>query len=449
MFKDLSIIEMQSKIRSKDLDPMDIALESIKQHRKFGHKYKPFINLDEEILIESAQISQKKIFENQNLQPLECIPFGVKDIFNTSDYPTQMGSNLWKDFTPGNDARVVHNLKNNGAVVAGKTVTAEFAVHELNETLNPHNVKLTPGTSSSGSAVAISLGIVPFSLGTQTAGSIIRPASFCGVYGCKPSFGTIPRTAMLKTTDTLDSIGFFSSFAQDLKLIFDLSRVHGSNYPIINKAFNDKDRQTKAKNRPWKLGFIKNDCWDVTPDYAKKDFIKFLENASTIPEIEIDELVLPSIMELSRNTHKTIYDKCLSYYFSEEFKSKEEMSEVMSKLIEKGNKIQPKDYHNALNIQNKLINEMDIFMNDYDAIFSLSTSGHAPPRHEPEINDSALMWTLAHMPTISSPNFTSPENLPFGLQITARKYNDLLLFSLVDDLKEFNLIPSSCNPRID
>lgn len=440
---------MQIKMQNKELDPMDVVNESITKYKKSDNKFKSFINFDEDVLIKKAESTRLKISNNEDLSPLECMPIGVKDIFNTSDYPTQMGSALWKDFTPGNDARVVYNLKNSGAVVAGKTVTAEFAVHQLNETLNPHDIKLTPGTSSSGSAVAIALGIVPISIGTQTAGSIIRPASFCGVYGCKPSFGLIPRTATLKTTDTLDTIGFFSSFPEDLKIIFDACRVHGPNFPISHKAFLDTKRQTNFNNRPWRIGFLKNDCWSVTPDYAKQEIIDFVNKAAITPNIEISEVTLPSAMETTRNCHKTIYNKALSYYFAEEFKDKDFISPVMNELIQEGSKISPEDYHSALKNQNNLINIMDNFMNDYDAIITLSTSGEAPLREVEEINDSALMWTLTHMPVVSAPNFKSPDNIPFGLQITARKYNDILLFNLIDYLISTELIPNTCNPKFD
>ena len=449
MFRELSISKMQIKMQNKELDPMDVVNESITKYKKSDNKFKSFINFDEDVLIKKAESTKLKISNNEHLSPLECMPIGVKDIFNTSDYPTQMGSVLWKDFTPGNDARVVYNLKNSGAVVAGKTVTAEFAVHQLNETLNPHDIKLTPGTSSSGSAVAIALGIVPISIGTQTAGSIIRPASFCGVYGCKPSFGLIPRTATLKTTDTLDTIGFFSSFPEDLKIIFDACRVHGPNFPISYKAFLDIKRQTNFNNRPWRIGFLKNDCWSVTPDYAKKEIIDFVNKAAITPNIEISEVTLPSVMETTRNCHKTIYNKALSYYFAEEFKEKDFISPVMDELIQEGSKISAEDYHSALKNQNNLINTMDNFMNDYDAIITLSTSGKAPLREVEEINDSALMWTLTHMPVVSAPNFKSPDNIPFGLQITARKYNDILLFNLIDYLISTELIPNTCNPKFD
>jgi Asp-tRNA(Asn)/Glu-tRNA(Gln) amidotransferase A subunit family amidase len=446
MFRDLSIRDINIKMQSKELDPLDLVEESIARNAKLGSTYKPFRCFDEDVLRRQAEVTRSKLSDEQSLKPLECIPVGVKDIFNSCDYPTEMGSPLWKGFTPGNDARAVYNLKNNGAVVAGKTVTAEFAVHALNETLNPHNIELTPGTSSSGSAVSVALGIVPVSIGTQTAGSIIRPASFCGVYGCKPSFGLIPRTAMLKTTDSLDSVGFFSYFSEDLRSVFDACRVHGPNFPISYKALGDPSRQIKPKSRPWRVAFVRNDCWENTPEYAKTEMNAFVRRLSRFQDIQLLEVQLPTEMEAARDTHKTIYNKSLSYYFSKEYEKKDFISSVMVGLLEDGQKITFQEYHSALAQQSSLINKIDGFMQDYDVMLSLSTSGQAPLRVQEELPDSALMWTLTHLPVVSAPVFQSPDGMPFGLQITARKYNDILLFNFVDFLREANLIPKACNP---
>ena len=164
---------------------------------------------------------------------------------NTISFKTEMGSKLWKRFTPGNNARIIDDLISNGATLVGKTVTAEFAVHHLNKTLNPHDIKRTPGTSSSGSAVCVSNGDVPFSLGTQSAASINRPASFCGVWGFKPSFGLISRTGILKTCDTLDTVGFFTSHQKNLKFILEAVRLKGKNHPFVYKNIDIKKVKEK------------------------------------------------------------------------------------------------------------------------------------------------------------------------------------------------------------
>lgn len=372
---------------------------------------------------------------------LRDIPIGVKDIYNTHDFPTQMGSTLWKGFTPGNDARAVYNLKRQGAVVMGKTVTAEFAVHALEKTKNPWDETKTPGTSSSGSAVAISLGQVPLATGTQTAGSIIRPASFCGVYGMKPSFGTIPRTGMLKTTDSLDTLGFLVIHREDLRRGFDSMRISGEDYPISDTALNDKSRQTKPENRKWRVGFARTHTWNSTPQYAKDALETYIKELGAVEEIEIIETELPEVMQQTHIVHETIYNKALSYYFQNEYKQAEQISPVMNDLIQKGNLISVPSYQSAFAQQMEMIYAMDDFFSNFDVIISLSTAGEAPDRDKVELPDPALMWTLTHLPAVSVPQFYSPAGLPFGMQVVARKYNDYLLFNFLDFLASKNLIP--------
>lgn len=449
MLGELSTYELHSKFISGELDPIDLAQECIARYEKFDPLYKCWVNFNKDGLIEGAIGTSRMIKNGQELRPLEGIPIGVKDIFNTVDFPTQMGSPIWKNFTPGNDARVVYYLKNQGGIVAGKTVTAEFAVHALNETLNPHNVALTPGTSSSGSAVAVALGIVPVAIGTQTAGSIIRPASFCGVYGCKPSFGLIPRTGTLKTTDSLDTIGFFVSNFKSIKPVFEAIRVHGPNFPFSNNALKDQTRQKKLTNRPWRVAVVKTHTWEFAEDYAKNALTDFFNKVTLIQDIEIDYVNLPSSLEESHDIHATIYNKTLSYYFKNEFNKRELVSGVMTDLIEKGFSISVEQYYTALGKQERLIEQMDNFFGEYDILISLSTAGQAPLRDEVESPDPALIWTLCHLPVVNVPMFISPENMPFGIQILARKYNDLLLLDFLDYLNHVGLIPVSTNPKFD
>lgn len=379
---------------------------------------------------------------------LRHIPIGVKDIYNTHDFPTEMGSALWRGFTPGNDARAVYNLKHQGAVVVGKTVTAEFAVHALEKTKNPWDETRTPGTSSSGSAVAISLGQVPLATGTQTAGSIIRPASFCGIYGMKPSFGLIPRTGMLKTTDSLDTPGFFTIHQSDLRRAFDSMCIKGKDYPISNVALTDNTRQKKPREKVWRVGFVRSHTWSETPAYAKDAIEKYTKNLSALDGVEVIDVTLPTIMERSHIVHETIYNKALSYYFQNEYKQAEQISPVMNDLIKKGNSISVNEYQGAIKDQMDMIYTIDDFFNNFDILISLSTAGEAPLREVTELPDPALMWTLTHLPAVSVPQFSSPTGLPFGMQVVARKYNDYLLFDFLDYLCNNSLIPKKAGYAI-
>jgi Asp-tRNA(Asn)/Glu-tRNA(Gln) amidotransferase A subunit family amidase len=354
-----------------------------------------------------------------------------------------MGSPLWAGFTPGNDARAVFNLKRAGGLVPGKTTTAEFAVHTLGSTLNPWAPERTPGTSSSGSAVAVAMGMVPAALGTQTAGSIVRPASFCGVWGMKPSFGLIPRTGMLKTTDSLDTVGFFASHACDLGRLLDGFRVHGRDFPLSDRALNDTVRQAPPTARPWRVGLVRPHVWSQAPAYARQAMNDWAAKLDADPRFEVVEAVLPPEMAESHDLHATIYNRSLAYYFQAEFRKSELVSPVMNDLIEAGQRISPAEYAQALDRQVDLSRSMERFAGSYDVFVTLSTAGEAPLRQIEETPDSALMWTLTHLPAISAPVFKSPSGLPFGLQLVARRYNDPLLLKFAAEAIERGHLPAT------
>ncbi len=445
-FHSLSIRKILKDYQKKKLSPVDIAKICIDRVEEFEPLCQAWVCFNPGKLLEEANLAEMEISRGGEIKALLGIPVGIKDIFNTIDFPTEMGSPIWKNFTPGNDSRTVFNVKQAGGIVPGKTVTAEFAVHTLGKTLNPHDKTRNPGTSSSGSAVGVASGMIPVALGTQTAGSIVRPASFCGVYGCKPSFGLIPRTGMLKTTDSLDTVGFFTAHYEDLQGVFEVLRVHGPDYPVSDAVLNDGKRQHKPAGRPWRVLLMKTHVWKHVPDYAKESFLGWMKKLGKLRDIEVIEADLPKGLERSHEIHMKIYDRALAYYFAEEFKRAELVSPIMNEIIRRGNAETVEEYHQALIDQDEIALKMDDFMKNYDILISLSTAGSAPLRDETEEPDPALIWTMTHLPVISSPVFKSPDGLPFGLQISARRYNDYLLFRFADFLRAENMIPSGANP---
>jgi Asp-tRNA(Asn)/Glu-tRNA(Gln) amidotransferase A subunit family amidase len=375
------------------------------------------------------------------LLSLDGLPFGVKDIFNTKTFPTQMGSLLWKDFTPGNNARSVDSLLFAGGIVAGKTVTAEFAVHALNKTLNPHNVLKTPGTSSSGSAAAVATGMIPFALGTQTAGSIVRPASFCGVWGMKPSFGMIPRTGALKTTDSLDTVGFLASHAESLRPILNVLRVKGPDYPYVYKNVDSHGELPKASFRPWRIGFVKTHIWNEAEDYAQQSIESLAKKIDSQKGFEVEEIDWPTNLKASHNIHSTIYNKSLSYYFKNEKKMESHVTPIMKKMIEAGDLISATEFKAALANQENFCQALDQLFAPYDIILSLGTSSSAPLRGVDELPDPSLIWTMGHLPVVAAPTFRCPQGLPFGVQFTSRRWNDYLLLQAIEELVSGEILP--------
>ena len=438
LFIENSIEQLEEKLNRDELDFQVIKDECIRLSLQ-NEKYKMWECFSCEKMEEFYECIKK-----DEKKKLNGIPIGVKDIMNTVDYPTQMGSVIWKGFEAGNDARIVHNIKYNGGVIAGKTVTAEFAVHTLNGTLNPYDVTKTPGTSSSGSAVAVAVGAVPVALASQTAGSIMRPASFCGVYGYKPSFGLIPRTGILKTTDSLDTIGFLTGNLKNLRTMFEVLRVKGPDYPFSHKALSDIKRQ-KCQNRKWKVAFIKTYTWDGAEKYVKNAIKSFVAKLQNDNDICVEEVEIESIIENAHNVHSLIYNKSLAYYFANEHNDKNNISDMMNQMIEEGENISVKDFLEALDVQEKKCAEMDSFMTEYDAIISMSTASVAPNRGIVEKDDPSLIWNLLHLSSVNVPQFYDAESgLPFGIQISARRYNDYLLLDFLDVLCNKGYIPLYC-----
>ncbi len=443
IYLDFSLPQIIQKIEKGDLSCRDLAVATISSIEKYESKTLAWETIDlARTRLELERFEVGGQVRNKNLK-LPGIPFGVKDVFNTKDFTTEMGSPIWKGFTPGNNARVVDSLVSEGGVIVGKTVTAEFAVHALNKTINPHDPSRTPGTSSSGSAAAITRGMVPFTLATQTAGSITRPASFCGVWGMKPSFGMIPRTGSLKTTDSLDSIGFLSAHGESLRVILDSSRVSGPDYPYVYKNVDFYGSHPKNLKIPWRIGFVKTHVWDMAEKYVQDEIKNLVNKISKENGFFVDEIEWPEEFVNVHSKHATIYNKSLSYYFKNEKEIDKDLkiTPLMMEMINKGEVISLKEYTDALKYQDEFCSKLDSLFKDYDIIISLATSSSAPLRNEKTIEDPSLIWTFGHLPAITAPQFRSPEALPFGVQFISRKWNDYLLLQGIEKLIAEDILP--------
>lgn len=440
---DCTATDLVILLQTKEVSAVEVALDCLESIHRNEPKIHAWVHLNPDLVIKQAQAADKKLANGLG-GSLCGVPVGVKDIFNTSDMPTQMGSPIWENFTPGNDARTVYNLRMADAVIMGKTVTAEFAVHAPGPTHNPHKLGYIPGTSSSGSAAATAAHMVPIALGTQTAGSIIRPASYCGVYGFKPSFGLIPRTGMLKTTDSLDSVGMFARCIDDLGLLFDTIRMHGINYPIAHAALNDNKRQTRG-DQPWRIGLLRGPKWENAELYAQHAFNDFGAKIKALDNVNVSDFTLPDVFKQAHNIHSTIYDRGLAYYFKEEFVAKTLVSQVMYDIVQRGNHIAFPEYNDALKAQNQIAHQLDeLLERQYDIVIDLSTGGEAlEGLNSVDRLDNSLIWTLCGVPTLNIPIFSGPLGLPFGAQIFARRYSDYLLLEFARHLHSYGILQNN------
>ena len=215
----ISTNELVAKIREGEISSVEVCKAYIERINKFEKDVKAWSFFDKKILLEKAAESDDLRKSGKPLGPLHGLPIAVKDIFGTYDMPTECGTVFRKKMSASQDSEVVNLLKNAGAIIMGKTVTAELAYIHPGKTTNPHDYTRTPGGSSSGSAAVIAAQMAPLSVGSQTGGSIIRPASYCGIVGYKPSYGLISRSGVLKTSEKLDTIGVFGKSVEDVALL--------------------------------------------------------------------------------------------------------------------------------------------------------------------------------------------------------------------------------------
>ncbi len=406
--------------------------------KETDRELKAFESFDSRILEARAAEVDAEIQKRGVFGKLCGVPIAVKDVINTVAYPTGRGSAYWKGYQAGNNARIISEMEQEGGIVTGKTVTAELAVHHPGETRNPHNHDYSPGTSSMGSAVAVSAGMSLAALGTQTGSSIIRPASYTGIFGFKPSYGVIPRTGVLKTTDTLDHVGFFANHIEDISLLFHTLRVKGANYPISDAMLAER-----ASCPPvMRIGVLRPQyLWKNYQGYVKDAFEALIAELSADPSLRVSSVQDDGWFNDSHRIHTTLYDKNLSYYFKKESKDRKVISSTLASMVDHGNAISIPEFHAAAAEQERMQTEFDGLFDGYDLLLTPSTANIAPLRKEyKEVDDTGLIWSLLGTPSLNIPVFTGPHNMPFGLQATGVKYSDARILSAVDRLCQKRLL---------
>lgn len=343
---------------------------------------------------------------------LHGLPIGVKDIFATSDLPTRYGSPIYEHHQPSSDAAAVALCREAGAVVVGKTVTTEFATFQPGPTRNPHNQAYSPGGSSSGSAAAVADHMVPFALGTQTAGSIIRPAAYCGVVGYKPSFGRIQRAGVKTVADSLDTIGGLARTVDDVALLAS----------VLMRDPRLRELEYDAKPR---VGMYRTSQWRHT-EHATRDAYAHAASALSRAGAQIDEVELPAEMCALVQVHADImsFEMAQSLTF-ERTGHRADLSSSLQALLDAGLQITA-DEHRA-NLQ-RVEAGRDLarsWFEQYDVLLAPSASGEAP-FFDQGTGDPLFcrVWTLFGAPCVHLPFHTGPQGLPVGLQVIGRSGDD-------------------------
>lgn len=392
-----------------------------------------------EYLDESNALQQAIAIDNQRsrgISPdaLEGVAIAVKDIFATADMPTGWGTPIYRGRQVGYDAAVVERLRSAGAVIMGKTVTTEYAMATAGKTHNPHHLDHTPGGSSSGSAAAVAAGMVPLAIGSQTMGSILRPAAFCGVLGFKPSFGLISRYGALYVSREVDHVGIFARSVEDIALLCSvLTSPDGRDPDCLGWAGNWQLNSESTADSPPKIAFIQTHLWEHIEPEAQACLTTsaaVLEQAGA----KVEAIALPSETEDFLDTANTLIAAGLATNHGQDYDEHyDQLSPKIRQWIEQGRNETPLAYAKARRATVRYSIAIAKILSEFDVILTPVTTGTAPQGLQDTGSPMfCVLWTLCGLPAISIPVGKANNGLPLAIQLVGRRANDVALLGIAD-----------------
>ena len=420
------VADAAAAIRDGRISSVELTEDCLSRVREVDEDIRAWAFLDPEHALRQARAADEYRMAGRPLGPLHGVPVGIKDIFDTSDYPTEFGSALWQGRTPREDAVAVARLRAAGAIVLGKTVTTEYAYYHPGKTRNPHDPARTPGGSSSGSAAAVAAGMVPGAIGSQTNGSVIRPASFCGVVGFKPTHGLIPRTGAMLLSRALDHVGVFARSVTDAALLADVLAGVDAEDPDTRPIAGGHLAASAASEPPLppRFAFVKGPAWKAAEPYLDD---AFGELVGALGE-SVQAIDLGSSFDRGIEFHGRIMAADMAHNFRRDLaKGGDVLSAQLRELLARGKTYTAHDYLEATSAADILNQQLDDVFNEYDAILTASAPGEAPIGTATGNPIFCSLWTYLGTPAISLPLLVGPNDMPIGVQLVARRGNDARL----------------------
>ncbi|ODV10275.1 MAG: glutamyl-tRNA amidotransferase [Rubrivivax sp. SCN 70-15] len=423
----LSATDARARLVAGEISATDYARSLLERVDAVEPQVRAWAHLDRPYLLAQACAADEAHARGDADGPLFGLPVGVKDIIDSADLPTEDGTVLHAGRQPRADAFVVRRLRAAGGLLMGKTVTTELATYAPGVTRNPHHPGHTPGGSSSGSAAAVAAGMVPLAIGTQTNGSVIRPASFCGVYGFKPSAGLIPRTGVLTQSPALDAIGVFGRTLDDVALLAEVLAGHDSEDPLTRLRATPPLARFAAADAPLPptLAWVATPFWDRVASDAQAAFGELVDAlAGRIAPFE-----LPAGAVQALDWHRTIMEADIAGSFEHEYEhGRDRLSASLRAQIERGRTVSAVAYRQALARVPVLLDGLETLFDHYDALLTPATLGTAPEGLA-STGDPVMctLWTLLGMPALSLPLLHGANGLPIGVQLVGRRGDDARL----------------------
>jgi Asp-tRNA(Asn)/Glu-tRNA(Gln) amidotransferase A subunit family amidase len=425
--QEFTALEHREYLASGQADIVQTCDQQLAYARTVDESVHAFASLDERVIRLQAEHLKAARTRGEPLPALYGVPIAVKDIIDTFDFPTAYGSPIHEGRYAVADATVVRRLREAGALIFGKTVTTEFATFQPGPTRNPHNLEHTPGGSSSGSAAAVAAGIVPVALGSQTNGSVIRPASFCGVYGYKPSLGMLPRSGVFEQSPSLDQLGVFARSIEDVAWVAEIM-AGDDGHDGASKGVTPRQLLSVCRSEPPvepKFCFVKTPWWNQVDEEARLACEAFVELMAGV----VVAAELPPVVEQAVAWHSVVNEVELAFALQREFRNHPaQLSPALHRRIEKAMSIPVMDYLAAKDRMPHVTCAFDEYFEHYDAILTPAALGAAPRGLESTGNPiMQTVWTFGGLPSLSLPLLNLSEGLPLGVQAVGSLHNDARL----------------------
>jgi Asp-tRNA(Asn)/Glu-tRNA(Gln) amidotransferase A subunit family amidase len=419
----LTAIEAAERIAGGELSAETYVGACLERIAAIDDVVRAFVHLDPEDALAQARALDERRRSGLPIGLLHGIPVAIKDVFDTADYPTECGSPLLKGRRPLRDCTVVARLRAAGAVIIGKTVTTEFAFYHPGPTRNPHDRQRTPGGSSSGSAAAVAAAMVPLAVGSQTNGSVIRPAAYCGVYGCKPSRGMISRHGCLTLSPALDHVGVFARTLGDVALVLEVLAGYdvedSATRPVAAPAFLDVAAEEPPL--PPRFAFVRTPVWDKADSTTQAAFNNLVdrlgEAAATVD--------LPDAYAAAWDDHRVIMAADMAHHLGAVVdRGVEHSSPMLRELVAEGRAVTAVRYLSARQAARRYAAGMAEIFDHYDAILTPAATSVAPAADSTGNPAFCSLWTLTGLPALSLPLLSGDAGLPLGVQLVGPAGDD-------------------------
>lgn len=416
LFSAMGALDLRERYASGGLPLAQTTAQLLSAAATSQESLRAFAQLDPRIIALQAEHLETGRMRGEPCGPLYGVPVAIKDIIDTIDFPTEFGSPIHEGRYPIADATIVRRLREAGAIVFGKAATSEFAIATPAPTRNPHRPDRTPGASSAGSAAAVAAGLVPVAIGSQTNGSMIRPASFCGVYAFKPTRGLIPRTGVLEQSPTLDQIGVFARNIDDLAAVVEVISGDDGVDPATRGLAPRRLLEVSRSDPPLppRFCFVRTPWWSRMSEEAREAceaFVDMLEGVVVHAE-------LPPIVERTVSWHQTINNAELAHCLrNERARSPELLGGALQERLRAADAVTAIDYLYAVDRIPHVASAFDEYFEHFDAILTPASLGAAPPIAE-STGDPIMqtVWSFAGLPSVNLPLITLADDLPMGIQ---------------------------------